>query len=112
SLDWMLAVDEEGAPWWLPAEDFMNQLHRVRLALEDVLLEGKRDDTGAPCLGDDCGGVRLIKHWAGTTEKPLPPRFDTWSCPRCGRRYTADEYAQATRQAGRIYADRLTATDM
>jgi hypothetical protein len=113
ALDWITATDHEtGAPWWSPAQTFIDQLHDVRYALEEVLKEGERDDTGAPCLNETCKGVRLVKKWAGTIDKPRPAAFDIWQCPRCSRRYKADEYRIATRQASRIYADRLTASDM
>jgi hypothetical protein len=110
ALDWIVATDETtGAPWWLPAESFAQDLYRVRLALEDVLKEGERPDTGAPCLNDRCDGVRLVKQWA---DAGLPAKFDSWLCPRCKRRYTGDEYSNACKQAGRLYADRLCASDM
>jgi hypothetical protein len=114
ALDWITATDHDDTkePWWDQAEQFVDQLHNVRMKLEDVLLEGERDDTGAPCLGEHCDGVRLVKQWAGSQDNPLPERFDTWKCPRCKRRYTADEYSNACKQASRLYADRLTATDM
>lgn len=108
ALDWMLAPDEDGTPWWLPVEDFTTQLHELRTALEEVLYDGERDDTGAPCLNVACGGVRLVKEWAPGKDATE----DRWHCPRCDRWYDEESYRRAVSGASKLHADSLCASDI
>jgi len=103
ALDWMTAIDEDGAPWFLPVEDFADGLRKVRLAMENVLKEGERHDRGVSCM--DCG-TALVKVWGDDVES------DQWHCRPCGTWSTHDQYWQAVRADYLKRADRLTATDM
>lgn len=44
AADWVLATDDDGRLWWLPALDFIDGLHKVRRAMENVLKDGIRHE--------------------------------------------------------------------
>jgi ribosomal protein L37AE/L43A len=89
----------------VPFDDFARDLRGCRSHLEDVLHDGIRKETGAPC--PECNRP-LVKRY-GKTEA-----FDTWVCPsrRCGTWYTDHEYRTRVTDDYRANADRLTVQDM
>jgi hypothetical protein len=95
----------------IPFEDFARDIRHARAALEDVLHDGKRDITGAPCV--NCGAAlvrrmddRRRRHggyceghghlnWCRLPHTPCCDRGgarDEWECPRCHRVETWGEY--------------------
>ncbi|MEH3033347.1 MAG: hypothetical protein PGN07_04725 [Aeromicrobium erythreum] len=94
SLDWMLAVDEDGAPWWLPVEDFATRLAQVRRTMENVLRDGdRREYTRVRCISEDCPDQRrLYRQYGGTVAR------DRYICPTCGEEYNASQFNQAKAQ--------------
>lgn len=78
-LNWLW----ENEPRW---SDFAADLRKARARLENVLYAGVRVERGVPCMYDECGGARLIRHIDddGT-------RTD-WRCPRCRREWDEDRY--------------------
>lgn len=87
-LDW--AWDNE-----VHFDDFAADVRKVRSRLENLLRQGIRSERGAPCLYDQCRGVRLVRK--------LEPKRDEdgekvwvlgdWHCPRCHRSWTEERYA-------------------
>lgn len=94
ALDWVLATDEDGSPWWLPVLDFSDGLHKVRRSMENVLHDGDRDDKiNARCKACD--------ERRDDDDEKLAPRLsvrkaeghgghDFWQCPRCKQVYDED----------------------
>lgn len=122
-LDWLW----ENEPRW---EDFARDINATRRRLEDVLSEGLRAKRGVPCLSDECAGVTLIQpvigrrevHWCdGHDGVCVVPHErcphdrgglrDEWVCPRCDRRYQADDYHRAVAQSAFLNAEWLTIED-
>lgn len=70
-----------------PFDEFARDLRGCRAHLENVLHDGVREERSqVPCV--DCE-TRLVKVYA-----PKEPD-DHWSCPRCSRTYTDQEFARA-----------------
>lgn len=78
-LNWLW----ENEPRW---SDFARDIAKARTRLENVLYAGVRVERGVPCMYDECGGVRLVRHIDddGT-------RTD-WRCPKCRREWNEDRY--------------------
>jgi transposase-like protein len=72
--------------------------------LEDVLRDGEREQTGAPCPA--CGRARLVKVF-GLAEKD-----DRWSCPRCAQRWTDHDYRAKVEGTYMHVAPELTASQI
>lgn len=96
-LDWI--YDNE--PRW---DDFAADVRSARVRLENVLYDGERDETGAPCLycraflyrdRDKSGGF-----------------VDSYTCRRCQRHYPADEYRFAVAAAAKAHAGWLPMTQL
>lgn len=103
AVTWMLDVDANGDINFLGVDALANDLRDCRAMLENILSEGRRADTGAPCL--DCG-TSLVKVWGTTVAE------DHWRCKPCEDTLTPERYRLAVRSAYLANADRLTATDM
>lgn len=106
SLDWALTEDDNLGINFPPIEAMLNDLRKVRRRLEELLRDGEQVDRGAPCLGDNCGGVLLIQDWADDAKD------DTWHCPKCRRRYDRMSYYLACRHAALVNATELTSTQL
>jgi hypothetical protein len=89
----------------IPFSDFARDIRQTRGRLEDVLHDGVREETGAPCPKCDRA---LVKEY-GRNE-----HFDRWNCPsrKCGTWYLDAEYRRWVSDDYRANADRLTAQDM
>lgn len=107
-------------------DEFADAIFGCRARLEDVLHDGERDETGAPCV--HCGAT-LIR-------RSMPPRTcrhdvdddvgnsgdvctcdhgglrDEWRCPRCRRVYDSHSYWNAVGAAYRAHATAMTAADI
>jgi hypothetical protein len=100
ALDWMLSLNDEGEPWFLPVESFADDLRKVRRAMEAVLHDGERDDKiNARCK--ECAKKR-------EEGDPPAPRLsvrkgegydgrDYWQCPKCKQGYDEDGVARCWR---------------
>lgn len=79
ALDWMLAVNDDGEPWFIQVEDFGQQLHRVRRTMEAVLSEGDRPDRiNARCRECDARARLEVIATEGRYR---------WQCPACREMY-------------------------
>lgn len=87
-----------------PAFDsFAEEIREHRAHLEDVLHDGERIDTGAPCKV--CG--RPLERNYGAQAKD-----DSWWCDRCKVLIRPDEYAENVARESRQYAKWLPAAEM
>ena len=86
----------------VPVEDMARDLRKCRGHLEDVLRDGDRPDTGAPCV--QCA-TRLERHVTDDGR-------EWWWCGRCKTNLTDDQYRYAVGVAYRANADRLPAGDL
>lgn len=88
ALDW--AWDNE-----LHWGDFAKDIAAARMRLENLLYAGERSERGAPCLYDECRGVRLVRKLtpARDSEGRKVWRLTDWHCPRCKRSWDEDRYA-------------------
>lgn len=75
--------------------DFAKDLGDAKTRLENLLLAGERSERGAPCLYDECRGVRLVrKLMPGRSEIGAKVwRLTDWHCPKCKRSWDEDRYA-------------------
>lgn len=97
----------------LAFDEFAADINRCRARLEDVLHDGVRDETGAPCV--HCGAT-LIRD----ADAPHAPRADGdrgglrdgWRCPRCRRTYDDRSYWNAVGAAYRAHASAMTDSDI
>lgn len=93
AIDWMLSVNDDGEPWWLPVEDFSTRLHQVRSTLENVLKAGTRSERiNGRCNQPSekaCKRPRLIRERAEREGDE-----DSYRCPDCGASGAADWVAQ------------------
>lgn len=89
----------------IPFDDFARDIRQTRGRLEDVLHDGERVETGAPCPKCDRA---LVKSY-GRTEA-----FDRWTCPNreCGTWYLDHEYRLRVTDDYRANSDRLNAADI
>lgn len=72
--------------------DFMElaaDIGAVRARLENVLHDGERQQSGAPCLRCNTNLIRVVDSKGRLT--------DDWSCPKCRRSYDPLQYANAVR---------------
>lgn len=100
-LRWCLEWAWDNEPHF---EDLAKDVALARRRLEDTLHDGQRLIQGVPCMYDECGGRRL--------QRKLRPKYDRdgervrdakgnglwdfedWTCPKCKRTWTEDEYAR------------------
>lgn len=90
----------------LPFDDFARDIRNARGRLEDVLRDGEREETGAPC--PDCGR-RMVKHYGKRVID------DRWRCPdrrECKAEYTEWRYRGVVDDRYLRNATALTARDM
>jgi hypothetical protein len=89
----------------VPFEDFARDLRGCRGHLEDVLRDGERPETGAPC--PECGRA-LVKVYGDQAKD------DRWTCPgrNCRAWYTDHDYRARVTDDYRANADKLTAPDI
>lgn len=86
ALDWILATDDDGDPWWVRAVEFTDGLKKVRTAMENALKDGTRAERiNAECRRCE-KRVRLIV-MKGDAEDGSK---DWWRCPECNHGYDAD----------------------
>lgn len=95
ALDWMLALDGEGAPWWMPVESFAQDLAIVRRTLERVIGNGPQVDRGATCIRCEAG-TRLERQWSNVRGEHAY-EADIWECRQCGATMKWAEYLQAAK---------------
>lgn len=67
---------------------FATEVRQMRGRLEDLLRDGERQQTGAPCLRCSANLVRDCDPKTGGL-------LDSWTCPSCSRWYTDLQYANA-----------------
>lgn len=86
SVDWILATDDDGDPWWIQVMDFIDGLRKVRNAMENALKDGNRPEKiNAECKF--CSkAVRLVV-MKGDAEDGSK---DWWRCPKCEHGYDVD----------------------
>lgn len=84
-------------------DDFAGEIRQHRAHLEDVLHDGERIETGAPCKV--CG--RPLERNYG-----LQAKDDSWWCDRCKDIISPDEYAEHVARDSRRFALWLTVVDM
>jgi hypothetical protein len=97
---------------------FAREIARCRRHLEDVLADGFRPETGAPCPA--CAKapalVKRYAHWCWredcTREHDATGAADSWVCPACHARWTEAEYRLWVADDYLDNADALTAADM
>lgn len=77
-LTW-LAHDDDFA-----FDELADDVHACRAHLENVLHDGDRPETGAPCPA--CGHRALVKDYGDTDTD------DRWTCPRCNQWWTEHDY--------------------
>lgn len=127
ALDWLW----ENEPHW---EDFAEDIANARARLDNLLAEGLRAKAGVPCLSAECEGALLIQPMANRREHRtcdgheheggkvcvIPHERcphdrgglrDTWKCPRCDRRYEAEDYRRAVAQSHYLNAEWLPLED-
>lgn len=107
-VDWMLGTDENDDINFIGIDALATDLRKCKAMLEDVLKDGVRADTGAPCI--ECGKP-LVKVWRDSATA------DRWCCKNRDCCYlnetvTPDQYKQAVKAGYLANSDRLTATDM
>lgn len=78
-------------------DEFARDLRSCRGHLEDVLRDGVREERGAPCI--QCG-TAMVKSG------------EDWTCRKCHRTVTEDQYRYAVGVAYRAHALHLTAADL
>lgn len=87
----------------VPFGDFARDLRRCRGHLEDVLLEGERDEKGAPCVQCGRNMTRVVTNQGAQ---------DAYHCRYCHRTVSGDQYRYAVGVAYRAHASRLTAAEL
>ena len=90
-IRYLLGWAWDNEPQW---SDFAADMKRAKARLEGILVAGDRSERGAPCLYDECGGVRLVRK---LVPKPGPDGEKTWvhsdwHCPKCKRTWDEDRY--------------------
>lgn len=80
--------DASGDVEWPPdITELVSDAHATRSALENVLSDGERQQSGAPCLRCNTNLIRQTDKTGGLT--------DDWRCPKCRRSYDAVQYRNA-----------------
>lgn len=89
SLEWAWSNE-------LHFDDFAADMARARRKLEDILHAGERVERGAPCMYDECDGVRLVRKLVPDRgpEGEKVWRLSDWHCPSCKRSWDEDSYAR------------------
>jgi hypothetical protein len=89
SIEWAW----EHEPGW---SDFARDVEAARTKLENILSEGDRAQRGVPCLYDECRGKRLVRKLEPKRGEDGSKVYDwtAWHCPRCHRKWDADQYAR------------------
>lgn len=88
NLDWAWSNE-------LHFEDFLRDLAKARVRMENMLQEGERAERGVPCMYDSCGGTRLVRKLvpARDPETGLKTwRHTEWHCPSCHREWSDERY--------------------
>jgi hypothetical protein len=87
-IRYLLGWAWDNEPHW---DDFVRDIRRARLRLEDVLHAGRRDErTRVTCTAADCERKpRLIKVYSDNPER------DHHKCPACKHRYEAEDFRRA-----------------
>lgn len=86
AVDWILAVDHNGDPWWMQVLDFTDGLSKVRSAMENALKDGVRSERiNAECKR--CPKPTRLIVLMGDQEDGSA---DSWKCPRCSKEYDVD----------------------
>lgn len=85
-------------------EEMAKELRTCRGRLEDLLAEGERAETGAPCPA--CGARALVKSYGGSEDD------DRWTCPKCRQWWTEADYRTKVDGIYLGVADALTASQM
>jgi len=87
-----------------PFEDFARDLRGCRAHLEDVLQDGIREETGAPC--PKCGTGALVKVYGNDEAE------DRWTCRNreCREWWTEKDYRAKVGAAYERHAEHLTAS--
>jgi len=89
---------------WPPdMTELVDELNMVRSRLENVLHDGERQQSGAPCLRCNTNLVRQVDTSGGLS--------DDWKCPACHRWYDPVQYANAV-AAGYAVVQIETITDL
>jgi hypothetical protein len=83
-------------------KQFSTEIKACRAHLEDVLRDGIREETGAPCIKCERPMLRVV------TEKGTE---DSYECRHCHREVDGDQYRYAVSVVYRAWADCLTAID-
>ena len=104
----------------LAFDEFARDVYRCRGRLEDVLREGERDETGAPCVHCQTTLVRRSSPPKRCGHNDTGPDHicdqgglrDEWECPRCRRVYDYRSYWNAVGAAYRAHARTMTADDL
>lgn len=93
------------------AKTFARDIGSCRRRLEDVVLDGLRDEIShdVTCLADGCQDVFLVRRMLdeGRGKRARKGLADEWSCPRCDRRYDGPAYNLALAEAARHSAESL-----
>lgn len=97
----------------LPFEDFVTDIRKTRSRLEDILRDGIREETGAPCptcraRGDDNPPALHKEHVKADTTGAS----DKWRCKRCKSWWGEADYRLRVGKDHIEHARELTATDM
>lgn len=86
AIDWILATDDNGDPWWMQVMDFTDGLSKVRSAMENALKDGHRSERiNAECKR--CPKPTRLVVLKGDQEDGSA---DSWKCPRCSKDYDVD----------------------
>lgn len=91
ALDWITAIDDDGAPWWIEVEAFAEQLHKVRGQLENALGDGVRADRINAVCNKCTKRPRLCVRW---DKKGVGTH---WYCPSCRFAFDEDGVARCWR---------------
>lgn len=107
-IDWALSDDENGDINFLGIDALATDLRDCKSMLENVLTEGFRADTGAPCI--ECSKP-LTKFWR-ESEATDQWRCRSRDCKEYDEPVSVGRYSQAVRAGYLANSDKLTATDM
>ena len=97
---------------------FASEIRACRSHLEDVLTEGQRRETGAPCPACSIAPplVKRYAHWCDredcTREHDATGAKDAWRCPACRAQWSEAEYRLWVADDYLDNAEELTAADI